>query len=186
MAITALDFMNRSALAKNTLVATVQSNMGLDACLAKCSGKVFRAAVGDKNVIDEMLAQDLNVGGEQSGHMIFRDYTTTGDGLISALQVLRIMRTNREPLSELCKCLELFPQVNINIRVKSKPSLDTMPDVQQSIHDAEAKLGKEGRLLVRYSGTEPVCRVLLEGRDGKQIEELANKIAGRIREKVGA
>jgi phosphoglucosamine mutase len=186
MAITALDFMKRHALARNTLVATVQSNLGLDDCLARHGGSVIRAAVGDKNVIDEMLAQDLNVGGEQSGHLIFRDYTTTGDGLISALQVLRIMKATGQPLSELCKCLELFPQVNLNVPVKSKPPLDSLPGVTDLIHETELKLGKQGRLLVRYSGTEPLCRVLLEGRDGKQLEELAGRIAARIREQVGS
>jgi len=186
MAITALDFKARGALSQDTLVATVQSNLGLDACLTAAGAKILRTAVGDKHVIDEMLARDLNVGGEQSGHMIYRDYTTTGDGLISALQVLRIMKTAGAALSELCKCLRLLPQVNVNVRVKNKPPLESMPDVQELIKDIEGKLGKDGRLLVRYSGTEPVCRVLLEGQDGRQIEEYANKIAVRIREKVGA
>jgi len=186
MAITALDFLQRRALSKNTLVATVQSNLGLDHCLKQAGGSVMRTTVGDKNVIDRMLEEDLNVGGEQSGHMIFRDYTTTGDGLISALQVLRIMKSTGRSLSQLARCLELFPQVNVNVRVKTKTPLENFPDVISMIKEIEEKLGDKGRLLVRYSGTEPLCRVLLEGNDGRQIEEYANKIAGRIREKIGA
>lgn len=186
MAITGLDLLARGALAKNTLVATVQSNMGLDKCIQGAGGKVIRTAVGDKNVIDKMLEKDLNVGGEQSGHMIYRDFTTTGDGLISALQILRIMRATGRSLSNLCRCLTLFPQVNVNIRVKSKPPLESMPDVVELIKQTEGKLTNGGRVMVRYSGTEPVCRVLLEGEDGGQIEHLAQKIADRIREKIGA
>ena len=186
MAITALDALKRNELAKKTLVATVQSNMGLDHCIKQAGGKVIRTAVGDKNVIDKMLEEDLNIGGEQSGHMIFRDYTTTGDGLISALQVLRIMKSTGRTMSQLCRCMQLFPQVNINVRVKNKTPLDTFPDVIDLIKKTEEKLGDNGRLLVRYSGTEPLCRILLEGQDGHQIEEFAKKIASRIQEKVGA
>ncbi|MSR64536.1 MAG: phosphoglucosamine mutase [Verrucomicrobiae bacterium] len=186
MAITALDALKRNELAKKTLVATVQSNMGLDHCIKAAGGNVIRTSVGDKNVIDKMLEEDLNIGGEQSGHMIFRDYTTTGDGLISALQVLRIMKSTGHSLSQLARCLQLFPQVNLNVRVKTKTPLDTFPDVMKLIQETGEKLGDKGRLLVRYSGTEPLCRVLLEGSDGKQIEEYAKAIAARIREKVGA
>lgn len=186
MAITALDFLQRGTLCKHTLVATVQSNLGLDKCIEAAGGKVVRTAVGDKNVIDEMLDQDLNVGGEQSGHMIFRDFTTTGDGLISALQILRIMRSSGRSLSNLCRCLQLFPQTQVNVRVKTKPPFDTLPEVAAAIKEAETKLDSGGRVLVRYSGTEPLCRVLIEGPDGAQNDRLARRIADQIRAKVGA
>lgn len=186
MAITALDFLQRGTLCKNTLVATVQSNLGLDKCIEAAGGKVVRTAVGDKNVIDEMLDEDLNVGGEQSGHMIFRDFTTTGDGLISALQILRIMRSSGRNLSNLCRCLQLFPQTQLNVRVKTKPPLDTLPEVAAAIKEAETKLDSGGRVLVRYSGTEPLCRVLIEGPDGAQNDRLARRIVDQIRARVGA
>jgi phosphoglucosamine mutase len=142
--------------------------------------------VGDRYVLEEMLKGDYNVGGEQSGHMIFRDFTTTGDGIISALQVLRIMMDTGKPLSKLRQVVEKFPQVVVNVKVKSKPAWDTMPDVLQLVKEAEVTLGNEGRVFLRYSGTEPKARLLIEGRDGTEIKTLADKIASRIREQIGA
>jgi phosphoglucosamine mutase len=185
LAITALDALSRGALTKNTLVATVMSNLGLDFALNNAGGKVVRTAVGDRYVLEEMIKGDYNVGGEQSGHMIFRDYTTTGDGIISALQVLRILIDKERPLSELCKVCTKFPQVLINMKVKEKPSWDTMPDVLKLVKEAEEKLGKEGRVFLRYSGTEPKARLLIEGRDQSQIEAMANRIAGAINQHIG-
>lgn len=186
LAITALDALARGALAKNTLIATVMSNLGLDFALNNAGGRVLRTAVGDRYVLEEMLKGDYNVGGEQSGHLIFRDYTTTGDGIISALQVLRILIDKGRPLSELRKVCTKFPQVLINMKVKDKPAWDTMPDVMAMVKDAEDKLGKEGRVFLRYSGTEPKARLLIEGRDQTQIDAMANQIAARIKEKIGA
>src|SRR5437667_3161405 len=162
------------------------SNFGLDETLGANGGKVIRTKVGDRYVLEEMMTRNLNVGGEQSGHMIFRDFTTTGDGIISALQVLRIMMDAGKPLSKLRQVVTKFPQVVINVKVKSKPAWDTLPDVLQLVKEAEAKLGNDGRVFLRYSGTEPKARLLIEGRDGAEIKTFADKIASRIRERIGA
>ncbi len=186
LAITSLDWLQRGALAKNTLVATVMSNLGLDHTLRNAGGQVVRTQVGDRYVIEEMVAHDYNVGGEQSGHMIFRDYTTTGDGIISALQVLRIMEDKGRPLSELRKVCTKFPQIVLNVNVREKPAWETLPDVLAMVKQVENKLGTEGRIFLRYSGTEPKARLLIEGRDQKQITHFAEEIADRIKAKIGA
>ena len=186
LAITALDWLSRGELKKKTLVATVMSNLGLDHTIRKAGGQVVRTQVGDRYVLERMLADDLNVGGEQSGHMIFRDFTTTGDGIVSALQVLRIMMDTGKPLSKLRQVVEKFPQVVVNVKVREKPLWDTLPDVQQLVKETEAKLGSDGRVLLRYSGTEPKARLLIEGHDGGEIKAMADKIAARIRERIGA
>ncbi|MGD0017478.1 MAG: phosphoglucosamine mutase, partial [Verrucomicrobiia bacterium] len=185
LAITGLDWLRRGELKKKTLVATVMSNLALDHAICDAGGKVVRTAVGDRYVIERMLADDLNVGGEQSGHMIFRDFLTTGDGIVSALQVLRIMMDTDKPLSELCKVFTKFPQVVINMKVKAKPAWETLPDVMALVKSAEKTLGDSGRVLLRYSGTEPKARLLIEGRDEKQIKALADGIAGKIRQEIG-
>lgn len=186
LAITALDWLTRGELKSKTLVATVMSNLGLDHTVGQAGGKVVRTQVGDRYVIERMLHDDLNVGGEQSGHMIFRDFTTTGDGIISALQVLRIMMDTGKPLSELRKACTKFPQVVVNVKVREKPSWDSLPDVMQLVKEVEAKLNGQGRVLLRYSGTEPKARLLIEGPDGNQIKAFADEIAGRIKERIGA
>jgi phosphoglucosamine mutase len=186
LAITALDWLKRGELKKKTLVATVMSNLGLDHTIRQAGGQVIRTQVGDRYVLERMLADDLNVGGEQSGHMIFRDFATTGDGIVSALQVLRIMVDTGQPLSELRKVCVKFPQVVVNVRVKSKPAWETMPDVLALVKDVEKKLGNDGRLLLRYSGTEPKARLLIEGRDQAEIQAHAEQIAVLIRAKIGA
>jgi phosphoglucosamine mutase len=185
LAITALDWLSRGELRKNTLVATVMSNLGLDHTIREAGGQVVRTQVGDRYVIERMLADDLNVGGEQSGHMIFRDFTTTGDGVVSALQVLRILMETGNPLSKLRQVVTKFPQVVVNIRVKSKPAWETMPDVLALVKETETKLGSEGRVLLRYSGTEPKARLLIEGRDDRQIKAFADAIAARVRDRIG-
>ena len=186
LAITSLDWLQRGTLAKKTLVATVMSNLGLDHTLKNAGGQVVRTQVGDRYVIEEMVAHDYNVGGEQSGHMIFRDYTTTGDGIISALQVLRIMEDKGRPLSELRKVCTKFPQIVLNVNVREKPAWETLPDVLAMVKQVENKLGTEGRIFLRYSGTEPKARLLIEGRDQKQITHFAEEIADRIKAKIGA
>jgi phosphoglucosamine mutase len=186
MAIAAIDYMKSGRLAQNTLVATVMSNFGLDETLRTHQGRVLRTKVGDRYVIEAMMKQDLNVGGEQSGHMIFRDYTTTGDGIISALQILRILAETGKPLSELKKCLSKYPQAQRNLRVKDKPPIESMPQVVTLVQETEKDLGGAGRVLLRYSGTEPKIRLLIEGRDGDRINAQADRIADAIREKIGA
>jgi len=173
-------------LRDNTLVATVMSNFGLDDVLAAHGGKVIRTKVGDRYVLEEMMARDLNVGGEQSGHMIFRDFTTTGDGIISALQVLRIMKESGKPLSELKGCLKKYPQTQRNLRVKSKPPLEELPAVMKLVGETERNLSGKGRVLLRYSGTGPKIRLLIEGRERDEIDRQANRIAEAIEEAIGA
>jgi phosphoglucosamine mutase len=186
LCITALDWLQRGALKKNTLVATVMSNLGLELALQKAGGQVVRTQVGDRYVLEKMLADDLNVGGEQSGHMIFRDFATTGDGIVSALQVLRIMMDTGKPLSQLRQVMQKFPQVLINVKVKSKPAWETMPEVLALVKEAETTLGAEGRIFLRYSGTEPKARLLIEGRDQNQIGRMAQKITDLIKDRIGA
>ena len=186
MAIAALDFIKRGRLAQNTLVATVMSNFGLDETLRQHDGSVLRTKVGDRYVIEAMMKQDLNVGGEQSGHMIFRDYTTTGDGIVSALQILRIMLETGKPLSELKRCLSKYPQAQRNMKVREKRPLEQLPDVLKLVQEAERDLAGAGRVLLRYSGTEPKIRLLIEGRDGSQINAQADRIASVIQEAIGA
>ena len=186
MAIAAVDFIRRGRLAQNTLVATVMSNFGLDETLAKHGGRILRTKVGDRYVIEAMMRDDLNVGGEQSGHMIFRDFSTTGDGIVSALQILRIMAETGKPLSELKKCLVKYPQAQRNMKVREKRALEQMPEVLKLVAEAEGELAGAGRVLLRYSGTEPKIRLLIEGRDGERINAQADKIAGVIQEAIGA
>jgi len=186
MAIAALDFLRRGRLCGNTLVATVMSNFGLDEALKSANGQVLRTKVGDRYVIEAMMKQDLNVGGEQSGHMIFRDFSTTGDGIVSALQILRIMVETGKPLSELKKCLKKYPQAQRNLVVREKRPLEQLPAVLQLVAEAETELAGAGRVLLRYSGTEPKIRLLIEGRDGERINRQADRIASVIEEAIGA
>ena len=166
LAIAALDLLAQGALRDKTLVATVMSNAGLDVALQEAGGQVVRTPVGDKNVIDEMLRNGFNLGGEQSGHIIFRDFSTTGDGIVAALQILRIMKAKNSPLSQLAKCWTRFPQLVTNIHVREKRPFEELDNVLKLVAEAEQELkGHGGRVLLRYSGTEPKARLLLEGRE---------------------
>ncbi len=185
MAIAAVDFLNRGCLEGRTLVSTVMSNFGLDETLAAHGGHVLRTKVGDRYVIEAMLREGFNVGGEQSGHMIFRDYATTGDGIVSALQILRVMVDSGKRLSELKKVLKKYPQAQRNLRVREKPPLESLPDIQVLLAEAEASLDGKGRVLLRYSGTEPKIRLLIEGRDQEVIDAHADKIACALQESIG-
>jgi len=187
MAIAALDFLAQDALHEKTLVATVMSNAGLEAALAAAGGRVVRTPVGDKNVIDEILRHGFNLGGEQSGHMIFRDFSTTGDGLVAALQILRIMKSKGAPLSRLAKCWTRFPQLVTNILVREKRAFEELDSVTRLVAEAETELkGQGGRVLLRYSGTEPKARLLLEGRESSTLEKWSLKISEAIKREVGA
>ena len=174
-------------LMKNTLVATVMSNAGLDAAIHGAGGKVVRTPVGDKNVIDEMLREDLNFGGEQSGHLIFRDFSTTGDGLVAALQILRIMKAQNARLSDLRQCWTRYPQLVTNVRVREKKPFDQLDGILDLVAQAEAVVKPEGgRVLLRYSGTEPKARLLLEGRDSAILDQWSKRICEALRKHVGA
>jgi phosphoglucosamine mutase len=185
LAIAAIDLLRSGQLQQNTLVATVMSNFGLEEALAPHGGEVIRTKVGDRYIIEEMVRRNLNLGGEQSGHMIFRDFTTTGDGIISALQILRIMQVTAKPLSELKRCLTKYPQAQRNLRVKEKPPLEALPEVIKLVASAEKELGGKGRVLLRYSGTEPKIRLLIEGRERTQIDRQADRIAEAIEKAIG-
>jgi phosphoglucosamine mutase len=187
MAIAALDMLTQGTLAHKTLVSTVMSNAGLDALVQAAGGRVIRTSVGDKNVIDEMLRHGFNLGGEQSGHMIFRDYSTTGDGLVSSLQILRIMKERDQSLSRLARCWTRYPQKITNIRVREKKPFDQLDGLFKLVAEAETELTQAGgRLLLRYSGTEPKARLLLEGPDATVLERWSEKICSLIRREVGA
>ena len=186
MAIAALDMLESKTLEKKTVVATVMSNAGLEPVIEKAGGEVIRTNVGDKNVIDEMLTNGYNLGGEQSGHMIFRDYSTTGDGLVAALQMLKIMKAKQTPLSKLTKCWTRFPQLVTNVRVKEKPAFDTIPGLNDLLAEAEASVKKDGgRILLRYSGTEPKVRLLMEGSDENALKVWSLKIAKELEAQIG-
>src|SRR5271169_3060987 len=186
MAIAALDMIAQKALAEKTLVSTVMSNAGLETAIKSAGGKMIRTAVGDKNVIDEMLKHGFNFGGEQRGHLIFRDFSTTGDGLVAALQILRIMKAKDQPLSRLAKCWTRFPQLVTNVKVREKKPFGQLDGVVKLVAGAEKELKSAGgRVLLRYSGTEPKARLLLEGRDAKVLESWSKKICGAIQKQIG-
>jgi len=187
MAIAGLDMLAQGTLAKNTLVSTVMSNAGLEAAIVAAGGSVVHTAVGDKSVIDELLRHGFSFGGEQSGHIIFREYSSTGDGLVAALQILRIMRSKELPLSKLARCWTRFPQLVTNIVVREKRPFEELDQVGQFVAEAEAELKAHGgRVFLRYSGTEPKARLLIEGRDSATIEKWTKKISELIRKQVGA
>jgi len=185
MAICALQMMKHGTLKHNTLVATVMSNLGLERAMQQAGGKLLRAAVGDRYVMEKMIEGGYNLGGEQSGHLIFLDHNTTGDGLISALQIFTIMKQTRKSLSELAACMKTYPQVLVNVKVKERRDLESIPGIAERMIEIEKKLEGTGRLLVRYSGTEPKVRVMIEGENQKEIKDLAEGLAGIIREKLG-
>jgi len=184
MAICALQMMKEGRLRQNTLVATVMSNLGLERAMQDAGGTLVRAAVGDRYVMERMLEGGYNLGGEQSGHIIFLDHNTTGDGLISALQVLAIVKQTGKPLSELASCMRSYPQVLVNVKVKDRRDLASVPEISKRMQDIELKLAGTGRLLVRYSGTEPKVRVMIEGEDQQEITALAADLANIIKDKL--
>jgi phosphoglucosamine mutase len=186
LAIASVDLLHAGRLEQSTLVATVMSNFGLDETLAAHGGKVVRTKVGDRYVIEEMISRKLNLGGEQSGHIIFRDFTTTGDGIISALQILRIMHKTGQPLSKLKTCLKKYPQAQRNLVVKAKPPIEELREVVKLRDEVERELAGQGRVLLRYSGTEPQIRLLIEGREFDKIDKQADRIANAIQNAIGA
>ncbi len=172
-------------LTGNTIVATVMSNIGLEMALRDSGIAMVRCPVGDKYVMEEMARRNLSLGGEQSGHIIFAEHLFTGDGIATALNVLRVMaETNRE-LADLAGELVTYPQVLVNVRVRERTDLLSVPEIAAAMARVEARLAGQGRLLVRYSGTEPLLRVMLEGRDQQEIQAWASEIAGKVKEHLG-
>jgi len=174
----------KGILNKNTIAATIMSNIGLEIAMKEKGIIITRTSVGDRYVIEEMRKNSYNLGGEQSGHIIFLDYTKTGDGTISALQVLRIMEETGKKLSELAKCMKKLPQIIVNVDVKKRIDFETMPNVIEKINKAKKKLKDIGRVIVRYSGTQNVARIMVEGDNEKEINKYAKEIADEIRKEA--
>lgn len=185
LALCALDLKREGRLREDTIVATVMSNIGLEIAMQEAGIKVVRTAVGDRYVLEEMLAKRYMLGGEQSGHIIFLEHQTTGDGMVTALQVLETMQRCGKPLSELKACMRSYPQVLINTPVRRRAAIEELPRVQEAIRSAEAGMGGRGRVLVRLSGTEPVARVMVEGEEPAKVERLAREIALVIEKELG-
>jgi len=185
LALCALDLKREGRLREDTVVATVMSNFGLDVAMREAGITVVRTAVGDRYVLEEMLAKRYVLGGEQSGHIIFLEHHTTGDGIVTALQVLATIQRWGKPLSELKACMTSYPQVLINTSIRRRAALDELPRVQEAIRSAEASIGNKGRVLARLSGTEPVARVMVEGEEQAKIERLAREIALVIEKELG-
>jgi phosphoglucosamine mutase len=185
MAIVGRDLIRQKALAKKTVVSTVMSSLGLERALAEVGGKVVRTQVGDRYVVEEMRGHGYNFGGEQSGHLIFLDHVTTGDGVAAALNVLAVMRRDGRRLSQLARCFVPVPQSLVNVAVKEKRPLAELPAVGKAITTAEKALGRAGRVLVRFSGTENKVRVLVEGPDAKRIRGMADGIAAALKAALG-
>lgn len=169
----------------SAIVATVMSNLGLELGLKESGIDLVRCPVGDKYVMEEMLKRDLSLGGEQSGHIIFSEHLFTGDGIATALNVLRTIADTGRELSDLASELVTYPQVLVNVRVKQKRDLHSVPAIASVMGRVEARLGNEGRLLVRYSGTEPLLRVMIEGKDQQQIQSWAHEIADSVKQHLG-
>ena len=181
LAICGLQLLSEGRLKKQTLVTTVMSNMGLEKAIQKAGGKVIRTKVGDRYVVEEMVRGDYNLGGEQSGHTIFLDHNTTCDGILTALQVLAIMKRQERSLDDLAKAMEPFPQVLYNVEVKAKRELSEIPEVNQKVKAIEKALGHSGRILIRYSGTEPILRIMVEGEDEARLHKFAQEIVEEVR-----
>jgi len=172
-------------LRNKLVVTTVMSNLGLAAALRELGLRRAETKVGDRYVLSEMLQRRAVLGGEDSGHIIFLDRHTTGDGLLSAVRLLAVMKESRRSLSALTSLMRVFPQLLVNVAVKAKPEIESVPPVAQAIRRAEAELGNEGRVLVRYSGTQPLCRVMVEGPSAAVVRRIAREIAGAVQATLG-
>ncbi|HEV2113004.1 MAG TPA: phosphoglucosamine mutase, partial [Terriglobales bacterium] len=183
----ARQFKAQGKLAGDLVVATTMSNMGLEAALKRSGIRMLRAPVGDKYVQEEMKKSGATLGGEQSGHIIFRDgEATTGDGLLTALRVLQMVVESGKKLEELLSDLKVFPQVIKNVRVREKKPLEQVPGIAKAIHDAESELDGTGRVVVRYSGTESLARVMIEAESEERTTKFAESIAKAIQQELGA
>lgn len=169
----------------NQVVSTVMSNLGLGLALRNMGIMHAVAEVGDRNVVEKMISSGACLGGEDSGHMIFLDYHTTGDGILTALRLIEIMKSESKPLSELCQVMTVFPQVLINVEVGHKPDLETVPEIRDAVKSVEHRLGNEGRVLVRYSGTEPLCRVMVEGPTFDKTDKYCRELADVVKKNIG-
>ncbi len=169
--------LGRERLRRKTVVGTVMSNLGLELALKARGIRLLRTPVGDRYVVEAMVKGGYNLGGEQSGHVVFLNQTTTGDGVLTALRLLAVMLRTGKPLAELAGVVQKCPQTLINVKVKAKTDLKTLPQARQAIQEAEKRLGAQGRLLVRYSGTEPKLRIMTEGENEMLIQQVAEDLA---------
>jgi len=185
MAVCAVHMKQAGRLAGNRVVATVMSNMGFKLALKKQGIHISLAQVGDRHVMEMMKSEGAVLGGEDSGHTLFLDRHTTGDGILSALQLLEAMRAAAKPLSELAGIMSVFPQVLINVPVNEKPDIETVAGIRDVVGQVESRLGDEGRVLIRYSGTQPLCRVMVEGPSQKETRTFAEQIAEKVRVVIG-
>lgn len=185
MAMCALEMKRSGSLCQDTLVTTVMSNIGLEIAMKGAGIKVIRTSVGDRHVLEEMIRSNCNLGGEQSGHVIFLDFNTTGDGLVTALQVLSLLKRTGKPLSELASCMKTFPQKLVNIKVKEKKALDSIPAINRVINESEKRLNGKGRIIIRYSGTEPLLRIMVEGDKEDEIDSIVGEISETINRFLG-
>jgi len=186
IAIAARDMLRGETLRNKTVVATVMSNLGLEIALRQMGGRLVRAPVGDRYVVEEMLRGGYNLGGEQSGHIVFLDVNTTGDGIVTFLALLAIMLQCQQPLSELKRVVQRYPQVLVNVKVRERRDLTTIEPVATLMQRVMQALGDKGRLLVRYSGTEPLVRVMVEGEDERIVREYGEEVAAAVRQHLGA
>ncbi len=185
LAICGLQFLSQNRLKNRTVVTTVMSNIGLDRAIQNAGGKVVRTQVGDRYVVEEMVRGNYNLGGEQSGHTIFLDYNTTGDGILTGLQVLAIMKQKERSFDELARAMEPFPQVLYNVEVKEKKDLSGFPEIQKRIREIEKSLGQSGRILIRPSGTEPLLRIMVEGEDEAKLHRFAQDLVELVKKHLG-
>jgi phosphoglucosamine mutase len=184
MVIVAAAMIRAKTLKKNTLVATIMSNSGLEEAIEGAGGRVVRTEVGDRYVVAEMIKNGYNFGGEQSGHIVALDHTTTGDGIITALQVLQVMVRDKKKLSELAEILTTYPQVLVNVRVKDKPDLEGVADIQSVLKSVKERLGGKGRAFIRYSGTEPLARITIEGESESEIKAMGEELRTVVQEEL--
>jgi phosphoglucosamine mutase len=186
LAICGRHLLTRGRLKRNVVVTTVMANLGLDRALSEMGLTAVKTQVGDRYVLEEMLRIGATIGGEQSGHLLFLDHAPSGDGIVSALQLLAVMRETGQSLSALARCLTKFPQVLVNVPVREKPSLEAIPGLRERVAAIEAEMDGGGRILLRYSGTEPLARVMVEGEHQGRIETIAAEVARLIRQAIGS
>lgn len=185
IAICAREMIEKGKLKGNAIITTLMSNMALERFIRDQGAEFIRTQVGDRYVVEEMRARNSNLGGEKSGHIIFLDHTTTGDGTLAALQVLGIMKSKEKSLSELATIIDLYPQVLLNVRVEEKKDLNKIPELRKQIKKNEDRLNGKGRINIRFSGTEPISRVMVEGEDESLINEIAQELAQTIEKELG-
>ncbi len=181
----ALDLLRCGRLNHDTVVGTTMSNFGFELAMKKAGIRLVRTSVGDRYILDRMLADGYNLGGEPSGHVVFLDYGTTGDGLVSGLQMLKLVKRSGSPLSELTKGIDVVPQVLLGVKVDRKSDLGSVPELQRAIRSGEERLNGTGRILVRHSGTESLIRIMVEGQDNSKIREIADELAGVVKATIG-